>query len=117
MCESRISNSPRLFQNFSYGLPTVPKLDGLTPLVEIYGKGANRFPLLVTFQYPFDWVVATPNNDKNSEAGTISAAEYAKGDSATLFVNPSSGSVKVGSHCVWQRRHPLLRILTAQSLF
>jgi hypothetical protein len=67
--------------DFSYGLPTVPKLDGLTPLVEIYGKGANRFLLLVTFQYPVDWVVVTPNNDANSEAGTISAVEYAKDDS------------------------------------
>jgi hypothetical protein len=81
--------------DFSFGLPTVPKLDGLTPLVEIYGKGANRFPLLVTFQYPFDWVVVTPNNNVNGEGGTISAGEYAKGDSATLFVNPSAGNVKV----------------------
>jgi hypothetical protein len=113
------SHTFRVSFDFSYGLPTLPKLDGLTPLVEIYGKGANRFPLLVTFQYPFDWVVVTPNNDANSEAGTISAGEYAKGDSATLFVNPSFGNVKVRirSHYVWQRRHSLLRILTAPSLF
>jgi hypothetical protein len=80
-------------------------MDGLTPLVEIYGKGANRFPLLVTFQYPFDWVVVTPNNNANGEGGTISAGEYAKGDTATLFVNPNAGNVKVRSHYAWQRRH------------
>ena len=51
----------------SFGLPPVPKIDGLTPLVDIYGKGANRFPLLVTFQYPFDWVVVLPNNNVNGK--------------------------------------------------
>lgn len=80
-----------------YGLPPVPQIDGLTPLVEIYGKGANRFPLLVTFSYPFDWVVSVPNNNDNGEDGTIQAGEYAKGDSATLFVNPSLGNVKVSA--------------------
>lgn len=80
-----------------YGLPPVPQIDGLTPLVEIYGKGANRFPLLVTFSYPFDWVVSVPNNNGNGEDGTIQAGEYAKGDSATLFVNPSLGNVKVSA--------------------
>jgi hypothetical protein len=112
LCMNPESHTFRVSFDFSYGLPTLPKLDGLTPLVEIYGKGANRFPLLVTFQYPFDWVVVTPNNDANSEAGTISAGEYAKGDSATLFVNPSSGNVKVRirRHYVWQRRHLCFRI-------
>ena len=79
----------------SYGLPPVQSLNGLTPLCEIYGKGANRFPLLVTFAYPFDWVVVTPSNNANGEDGTIQAGEYAKGDTATLFVNPAAGNVKV----------------------
>jgi len=78
-----------------YGLPPVQSVSGLTPLCEIYGKGANRFPLLVTFQYPFDWVVVTPSNNANGEDGTIQAGEYAKGDTATLFVNPALGNVKV----------------------
>lgn len=78
-----------------YGLPLQPSISGLTPLVEIYGKGQNRFPLLVTFQYPFDWVVVTPSNNANGEDGTIQAGEYAKGDTATLFVNADAGNVKV----------------------
>lgn len=79
----------------SFGLPPVQSMSGLTPLCEIYGKGQNRSPLLVTFSYPFDWVVVTPSNNANGEDGTISAGEYAKGDTATLFVNPASGNVKV----------------------
>lgn len=78
-----------------YGLPPVQNIPGLTPLCEIYGKGANRFPLLVTFQYPFDWVVVTPSNNANGEDGTIQAGEYAKGDTATLYVNQDMGNVKV----------------------
>lgn len=78
-----------------YGLPPVQSIPGLTPLCEIYGKGQNRSPLLVTFAYPFDWVVVTPSNNVNGEDGTIQAGEYAKGDTATLFVNPSMGNVKV----------------------
>jgi len=77
-----------------YGLPPVQNIPGLTPLCEIYGKGANRFPLLVTFQYPFDWVVVTPSNNANGEDGTIQAGEYAKGDTATLYVNQDMGNVK-----------------------
>jgi hypothetical protein len=73
----------------------VQNIPGLTPLCEIYGKGANRFPLLVTFQYPFDWVVVTPSNNANGEDGTIQAGEYAKGDTATLYVNQDMGNVKV----------------------
>lgn len=78
-----------------YGLPPQPSISGLTPLCDIYGKGANRFPLLVTFQYPFDWVVVTPSNNANGEDGTIQAGEYAKGDTATLYVNSEMGNVKV----------------------
>jgi hypothetical protein len=36
-----------------YGLPPVVNVpDGFTPLCDIYGKGSNRFPLLVTFNHP-----------------------------------------------------------------
>lgn len=77
----------------AFGLPPQPKVDGLTPLVEIYGKGSNRFPLLVTFSYPLTWILTLPSNDKNGEDGTIQAGEYAKGDTATLYVYEEPGHV------------------------
>lgn len=73
----------------NYGLPpmaTVP--DGFSPLLEIYGRGRNRDPLLVEFAHPSDWVVVLPNNDGNGEDGTIQAGQYAAGDTATLYVSP-----------------------------
>lgn len=79
----------------SYGLPAlanVPK--GYSALAEIYGKGANRSPLLVAFGFPIDWVVTLPSQDVNGEDGTIQAGEYAKGDTATFFVVPNEGKVE-----------------------
>jgi hypothetical protein len=67
--------------------------DGFSPLLYLYGQGINRFPLLVQFIHPFDWVVTTPSNDKNSEEGTVQAGEYARGDTATLFVYTDKGHV------------------------
>jgi len=77
------------------GLPTMAKVpDGFIPLAEIYGKtGGNRFPLLITFAHPLTWVVTLPSNDANGEDGTIQAGEYAKGDTATLFVYSEPGHV------------------------
>jgi len=76
------------------GLPVLSKVaDGFSPLLYLYGQGINRFPLLVQFIHPFDWVVTTPSNDKNSEEGTIQAGEYARGDTATLFVYTDKGHV------------------------
>lgn len=66
----------------------------MTPLLEVWGKGANRFPLLVQMNYPVTWVVTLPSNDVNGEDGTIQAGEYAKGDTATLFVYEEEGNVK-----------------------
>ena len=86
----------------AFGLPSVPKIDGLNPLLYLYGKGANRFPLLVTFSHPLDWVVTLPNNNVNGEDGTIQAGDYAKGDTATLFVYTDPGNVKVSNElCIW----------------
>jgi hypothetical protein len=79
----------------SFGLPPAVIPEGLTPLCHIYGKGKNRFPILVTFSHPVDWVVTYPNNDANGEDGTVQAGEYAKGDSATFFVFEEPGNVKV----------------------
>eukprot|EP00545_Synedropsis_sp_CCMP1620_P003478 CAMPEP_0119004144 /NCGR_PEP_ID=MMETSP1176-20130426/980_1 /TAXON_ID=265551 /ORGANISM="Synedropsis recta cf, Strain CCMP1620" /LENGTH=267 /DNA_ID=CAMNT_0006955821 /DNA_START=55 /DNA_END=858 /DNA_ORIENTATION=+ len=78
----------------SFGLPPAAIPDGLTPLLHIYGKGANRFPILVEFSHPVDWVVTYPNNDANGEDGTIQAGEYAKGDTATFFLYEAPGNVK-----------------------
>ena len=76
-----------------YGLPPAVVPQGLTPLLDIYGKAANRFPLLVSFSHPVDWVVTLPSIDVNGEDGTIQAGEYAKGDTATLFVYTAKGGV------------------------
>jgi len=82
----------------SYGLPIIEKVpDGYSPLLELFGKGKNRSPLLVEFVHPADWIVTLPSNDINGEDGTIQAGEYAKGDTATLFVNEDLGSVDVST--------------------
>ena len=45
--------------------------------------------------HPLTWVVTLPSNDVNGEDGTIQAGEYAKGDTATLFVYTEGGHVDV----------------------
>ena len=80
----------------SYGLPAIAGIpNGYSALAEIYGKGANRSPLLVAFGFPLDWVVTLPSEDVNGEDGTIQAGEYAKGDTATFFVVPNQSKVEV----------------------
>jgi len=74
------------------GLKNVP--NGYSALAEIYGRGANRTPLLVAFGFPLDWVVTLPSQDVNGEDGTIQAGEYAKGDTATFFVVPNESKVE-----------------------
>lgn len=78
----------------AYGLPLTAKPpNGLNPILEVYGKGKNRFPLLVLMNHPVTWVVTLPSNDVNGEDGTIQAGEYAKGDTATFFVYEDAGHV------------------------
>ena len=80
----------------SYGLPQMGDVSGgFTPLLEVWGKGRNRSPLLVNFAYPLDWVLTLPSQDLNGEDGTIQAGEYAKGDTATFFVSEDSGRIDV----------------------
>jgi len=80
---------------YGYGLPAMDKVaDGFSPLLEIWGKGRNRDPLLVQFAHPLDWVVTLPSQDVNGEDGTIQAGEYAKGDTATFFVYVEPGKVE-----------------------
>jgi hypothetical protein len=77
-----------------FGLPLMTKVpDGFSPLLEIYGKGKNRFPLLVTFAHPLAWVVTTPSNTVNGEDGTVQAGDYGKGDTATFFVFEEPGHI------------------------
>ena len=77
-----------------YGLPPLGKVpDGFSPLLEVYGKGKNRFPILVSFSHPITWVVTTPSNDSNGEDGTIQVGEYAKGDTATFFLYEDPGHI------------------------
>jgi hypothetical protein len=79
-----------------YGLAPVSSIpDGYTGLLQLYGKASNRTPLLVEFVHPFDWVVTLPNIDQNGEEGTIQAGEYAKGDTATLYIYKAPGHVNV----------------------
>jgi len=77
-----------------YGVPQMDKLpDGFSPLAEVWGKGKNRDPLLVQFIHPSDWIVTLPSQDTNGEDGTIQAGQYAKGDTATFFLDDSEGKV------------------------
>lgn len=77
-----------------FGLPPVaPVPDGFLPVIETYGKGKNRSPLLVTFSHPLSWVVTLPSNNVNGEGGTIQAGDYGKGDTATLYVHLEPGNV------------------------
>ena len=94
------SNNNHISRNnniiFSYGLPKLSNVpNGYSALAEIYGKGANRSPILVAFGFPLDWVVTLPSQDVNGEDGTIQAGEYAKGDTATFYVVPNQSKVEV----------------------
>jgi hypothetical protein len=78
-----------------YGLPALEKTpDGMIPLLEVYGKGKNRTPLLVSFSHPLSWVVTLPSNTVNGEDGTVQAGDYGKGDTATFFLYTDPGLVK-----------------------
>ena len=50
-------------------------------------------PILVEFSHPSNWVQQRTTVNKNGEAGTVAANDYMKGDSAFLFVTPTSGGV------------------------
>ena len=83
-----------LFLSNSYGLPPIVNVpSGMKPLLEVYGKGKNRFPLLVLMNHPLTWIVQLPSNDVNGEDGTIQAGEYAKGDTATFYLYADEGHV------------------------
>jgi len=76
-----------------YGLPPllfVPP--GFVPLISEFGRGnikkAMTNPILIQFCHPGLWVEATTSVNNNGEAGTVSANDYIKGDSAFFFTAP-----------------------------
>lgn len=74
----------------SYGIKdNKPCPAGFTPITGFYGKAVRgQDPLLITYNSPNGWIVTRPNIDLNGEDGTVSSGDYAKGDSAALFVAP-----------------------------
>ncbi|CAE8646138.1 unnamed protein product [Polarella glacialis] len=53
-----------------------------------YGKfRLGSEPRILRFLCPASWVVSRPNIDFNGAAGTVQVNDYARGDSATLFVD------------------------------
>lgn len=80
-----------------YGLPPILFVPpGFTPLVSEFGRGNIKEgladnPILVQFSHPGTWVEAKTSVNNNGEAGTISANDYMKGDSAFLYTYPLDG--------------------------
>jgi hypothetical protein len=81
-----------------YGLPPILFVPpGFSPLVSEFGRGNIKEgladnPILVQFAHPGLWVEAKTSVNNNGEAGTISANDYIKGDSAFLYTYPLDGS-------------------------
>ena len=84
------------------GYPEMPKVSGLSPVVEYIGTAApanidgqkvrgRQYDgiLLVRFLFPSFWIVAKPDITENGEAGTIGANNFVKGDS---MVRPHPGA-------------------------
>lgn len=74
-----------------YGLPPILFVpEGFSTVVSEFGRGNVRekmssVPILVQFAYPAFWIVSTTTINNNGEAGTISAGDYNKGDSAFFY--------------------------------
>lgn len=84
-----------------YGIPPVLFTPpGFSNLVSEFGRGNIKEkiqnPIVVQFAYPNNWVVQKTSVNNNGEAGTISANDYIKGDSAFLFVSPSTAKLSEG---------------------
>eukprot|EP00596_Hydrurales_sp_CCMP1899_P001037 CAMPEP_0119037702 /NCGR_PEP_ID=MMETSP1177-20130426/6196_1 /TAXON_ID=2985 /ORGANISM="Ochromonas sp, Strain CCMP1899" /LENGTH=292 /DNA_ID=CAMNT_0006999321 /DNA_START=148 /DNA_END=1026 /DNA_ORIENTATION=- len=82
--------------NTKLGLYELPPIifvpPGFSPLVSEFGRGNIREkmtnPLLIQFCHPQLWVEAVTSYNLNGEAGTISANDYIKGDSAFFYFRP-----------------------------
>ena len=53
-------------------------------------------PILIQFCHPGLWVEATTTINNNGEAGTVSANDYIKGDSAFFFNQPLKSGESLG---------------------
>jgi len=98
-CNTRLSN---------FGLPPIVFVPpGFTPLVSVIGRGSAKEamtnPVVVQFAHPGLWVEATTTINNNGEAGTISANDYIKGDSAFYYTLPSSEKVTVDNKALIQK--------------
>ena len=77
----------------AYGLPPILFVPpGFTPLVSEFGRGnireAMTNPIIVQFSHPGLWIESLTTVNTNGEAGTVSANDYIKGDSAFFFNQP-----------------------------
>lgn len=84
----------------TFGLPDLlakpGAKDGWQYVVEAFGLtsmnyyGKNKLgtqPMVASFYVPGGWVLGKPQIDFNGTSGTVTANDYTKGDSATLFVD------------------------------
>ena len=63
-------------------------------------------PIVVQFCHPSLWVEAKTSVNNNGEAGTISANDYIKGDSAFLFVKPLGAFITtpfIAFYCIFYK--------------
>jgi hypothetical protein len=98
-CNTKLSN---------FGLPPIVFVPpGFTPLVGVIGRGSAKEamsnPVVVQFAHPGLWVEATTTINNNGEAGTISANDYIKGDSAFFYTLPSSEKVSLDNKALIQK--------------
>ena len=98
-CNTKLSN---------YGLPPIVFVPpGFTPLVAEIGRGSAKEamsnPIVVQFAHPRLWVEATTTVNNNGEAGTISANDYIKGDSAFFFTLQSQDKVSIDNKALIQK--------------
>lgn len=71
-------------------LSSIP--NGFNAILESYTQSNPK--LLVEFFYPNNWLAIRPSINTNGEAGTVSAGDYGKGDSAALYVSDASKDSK-----------------------
>jgi len=86
----------------SYGLPPLLfEPPGFSTIVSEYGRGNVREkmnnPIVVQFSYPQLWIPATTSININGEAGTISAGDYVRGDSAYFYTAPLKNGDKLSA--------------------
>lgn len=77
----------------SLGLPALGSIPGgFSAALATYTQNRAK-PLLVTFAFPNGWLIVKPSINTNGESGTISAGDYGKGDSASLYVSDQTGDL------------------------